>query len=150
VCLLSYNGMYLFAYCNSNVMMETYFSDETYKLPNSNQHKLLKLDRCIAGHDVSLYCEQFETYWKRSFFFQTSHPNGPKMNFKWPLRRIEMGSAVWMSVVGFMACEWCEGSRKRSYVLWRFWLIIRLLSFLILIVCILLCIILEEWFWDGY
>jgi hypothetical protein len=62
MCCLSYNVMFLFAYCNTNVMMKTYFSDETYKLPNLNHHKLLALDRSIAGHDVSYYCEQFETY----------------------------------------------------------------------------------------
>jgi hypothetical protein len=75
-------------------MMKTYFSDETYKLPNLNQHKLLALDRSIVGHDVSHYCEQFKTYWKLSFFFQLSDPNGLKTNCKWPLRRIEMGAAV--------------------------------------------------------
>jgi hypothetical protein len=70
------------------------FSDETSKLPNLNHHKLLALDRSIAGHDVSHYCEQFKTYRKCSFFFQLSDPNGLKMNYEWPLRRIEMGTTV--------------------------------------------------------
>jgi hypothetical protein len=75
-------------------MMKTYFSDETYKMPNLNHHKLLAFDRSIAGHDVSHYCEQFKTYRKRSFFFQLSDPNGLKVNCKWPLRRIEVGTTV--------------------------------------------------------
>jgi hypothetical protein len=49
--------MYLFIYCNTNAMIKTYFSDETYKLPYLNHHKLLALDRSIEGHDVSHYCE---------------------------------------------------------------------------------------------
>jgi hypothetical protein len=60
------------------VMMETYFSDETFKLPNLNHHKLIAMDRSIAGHEVSHYSEQFKTYWKRSFFFQLSD----KMDWK--------------------------------------------------------------------
>jgi hypothetical protein len=75
-------------------MMKTYFSEETYKLPNLNHHKLLALDPSIAGHDVSYYCEQFKTYRELSFFFQLSDPNGLKMNYKWPLRCSEMGTTV--------------------------------------------------------
>jgi hypothetical protein len=42
-------------------MTNTYFSDETYKFPNLNYHKMLALDQSIAGHDVSHYCEWFKT-----------------------------------------------------------------------------------------
>jgi hypothetical protein len=75
-------------------MMKSYFSDETYKLPNLNHHKLLAFYGSIAGHDISHYCEQFKTYRKRSFLFQLSDSNGLKMNCKWPLRCIEMGTTV--------------------------------------------------------
>jgi hypothetical protein len=93
VCRLNYNLMYLFAYCNTNVMMKTYFSDETYKLSNLSHHRLFALDRSIAGHDVSHYCEQFKTYRKLPFSFN-SHiqmdrkwiTNGRCGVLKWGLR----------------------------------------------------------------
>jgi hypothetical protein len=57
-------------YYNTNVMIKTYFSDETYKLPNSNHHKLLALDRSIAGHDVSVL-RVIQNILKTFFFLST-------------------------------------------------------------------------------
>jgi hypothetical protein len=83
--------MYMFVYYSINVMTKTYFSDETYKLPNFNNHKLLALDRSIAGHDVSLL---FSFRYQIQNDVKFSMGNGLKMNCKWPLRRTEMGTVV--------------------------------------------------------
>jgi hypothetical protein len=66
--------------------MKTYFSDETYKLTNLNHHKLLAMDRSIAGHDLFRYCEQFKTYRERSFFFYSQ--------IKWTKNKLEMAVAT--------------------------------------------------------
>jgi hypothetical protein len=108
---LSYNALNLLLYYSTNIMIKIYFSDETYKLRNLNHRNLPELGRSISGHDVSQYCESFQTYWKHYFFYSTFRPkitqrgemkNGPKMNCRWPLRHIGMGAMVWVSAVGCM------------------------------------------------
>jgi hypothetical protein len=67
-----------------------------YKLRNLNHYKLPALDRSIAGHASS--SEHTENIW---FFLSTFTPkitqrgdmrNGLKINCKWPLRHIGMGT----------------------------------------------------------